>query len=249
MTAAGSNHPMDNQLTILISVYEEEKARLQKLIDECVQESEYLYAHYHSQALDKITTTLHTLKNFEDRFYKEKDFRLERIAIWKQALSLAISDDMKEYYEMIIQMEEEDLEKLNQISKQQAANPNSSIFDDALVKLVEKKIKNLKLILKKTDNFFLGFTYSTKKLKVSLPYVRQHKKKRLLDDESITSFQNLGFDLSQNKLTLILSGNKEDILHQLKVILSKIVFEIFHFKKFDKESYIQFTEKIDGKPN
>ena len=143
-----------------------------------------------------------------------------------------------------LQHAKEELEKLNQIPKQTALPENETLFDETLKKLVDKKIKKLKLILKKVDNLFLGFSYSNKTLKVTLPYVKQHTKKWILHDDNINSFKNLGFDLVENdtKLILTLTGGKEDILQRLKLILSKIVFEIFYFKEFDNESYIQFTD-------
>ena len=78
-------------------------------------------------------------------------------------------------------------------------------------------------------------------LKVILPYVKQHIKKWILYDDKITSLKNLGFYFIENetKLILTLTGDKEDILKRIKPILAKIVFEIFYFKEFDNESYIQ----------
>jgi hypothetical protein len=236
---------MDNQLKLLISLYEEEKFRLQKLIDESLVESEYLMAHYHSQALYQLNGRLQTLKNIDDKLFDEKYFIQRRIDGLQKRMGTESSDYMKDYYVKDLQRAKEELEKLNQIPKPATLPGNYNLLDETLKKLVDKKIKNLKLILKKADNLFLGFSYSKKTLKVTLPYVKQHIKKWVLYDDNISSFRNLGFNLIENetKLTLTLTGDKEDILKRLKVILSKIVFEIFYFKEFDNESYIQFTDK------
>ncbi len=107
------------------------------------------------------------------------------------------------------------------------------------------KIKNLKLILKKADNLFLAFSYSKKTLKVTLPYVKQHSKKGLFYAENIGALKNLGFHLSENetKLTLSITGEKEEIISRLKRILSKIVFDIFRYKAFDEECCIQYKDR------
>ena len=86
-------------------------------------------------------------------------------------------------------------------------------------------------------------------MKVTLPHVKKLSKKWILYDDRINSFKNLGFDLAENntKLILTLTGDKEKILKRVKIILSKIVFEIFYFKEFDNESYIQFTDKASRK--
>lgn len=239
---------MDNQLKLLIFLYEEEKLRLQKLIDECLVETEYLMAHYHSEALYQLNGRLQTLKNIDDKLFDEKDFRQRRIDGLQKRMETESSDYMKDYYVKDLQRSKDELEKLNQIPKQPILPDNATLFDETLKKLIDKKIKNLKLILKKADNLFLGFTYSKKTLKVTLPYVKQHIKKWILYDDNINSFKKLGFDLIENetKLTLKLTGDEEEILNKLKAILSKIVFEIFYFKEFDNESYIQFTDKSSG---
>ena len=236
---------MDNQLKLLISLYEEEKIRLQKLIDECLVETEYLMAHYHSEALYQLNGRLQTLHNIDDKLYDEKSYKLNRIKGLEKHIATEASDLMKEYYSKDILKAKEELEKLNEIHNQQTQPKDPSLLDEVLQRLIQKKIKNLKLILKREDNLFLAFSYSNKILKVTLPYVKQHIRKWTLYDDNINSFKYLGFELTENesKLTLKLSGNKDDILVKLKVILSKIVFEIFYFKEFDNESYIQFTEK------
>jgi hypothetical protein len=70
----------------------------------------------------------------------------------------------------------------------------------------------------------------------------------VLQDSDINSFNKLDFILKDNesKLVLILSGSKEDVINKLKMILSKIIFEIFYFKEFQNESYIQI--KTNNRP-
>ncbi len=236
---------MDNHLTLIISLYEEEKVQLQKLIDQCLADTEYLMAHYHWQALCRLNSRLQVLKNIDDKLFDSKHFRQEIIDRLQKQIEAESSDYMKEYYLKDLERTKEELEKLNQTHQPAALPAKETLLDETLEKLVDKKIKNLKLIFKKADNLFLGFSYSNKVLKATLPHVKQHTKKRTLYHDNITSFKNLGFNLSENEttLTLTLTGAKEDMLNRLKLILSKIVFEIFYFKEFDNESYIEFTDK------
>ncbi|HMF71954.1 MAG TPA: hypothetical protein VK616_10790 [Flavitalea sp.] len=110
---------------------------------------------------------------------------------------------------------------------------------------MDRKIKSLKLILKKTDNLLLSFSYSKETLKIVLPYVKQHTKKRILYDR-IESFKNLGFSLTENKskLILALTGDKGDLSKRLKVILAKIVFEIFYFKSSTTKATFSLRTKL-----
>ena len=73
---------MDNQLTILIWLYEDEKARLEKLIHECLKEAEYLMAHCHSKALSPLNDSLRKLHRFDDNLYDEKSLRLTRTEVY-----------------------------------------------------------------------------------------------------------------------------------------------------------------------
>ncbi len=235
---------MDNQLKLLISLCEEEKARLQERINESLAEKEYLMAHYHSEALYQLNTRLQTLNNIDDKLFDEKEFKKRIICYLKKRIETEKSAYIKEDYKKEIQFAEEELEKLNQVSNQLALTDYKILLDETLKKLVDKKIKGLKLILKKSDNLLLSFSYSKKVLKVTLPYVKQHIKNLILYDENINAFKNLGFNLDKNetKLILTLTGKKEDTLNRLKIILSKIVFEIFYFKEFKNESYITFID-------
>ena len=235
---------MDDQLKLLISVYEEEKIRLQKLIDACIAETEYLMAHYHSEALHQLNGRLQTLNNIEDKLYDEKESRQRWIDGLQKQIEVESLTNMKEYLEKRLQHEKEALERLNQTPKQ-ATPSHETLLDETLKKLVDKKIKNLRLVLKKTDNLFLSFSYSKKVRKLTLPYGKQHTKKWILNEDHINAFKNMGFELaeSETKLCLTLSGDKEDILNRVQLILSKIVFEIFYFKEFANESYIQFADK------
>ena len=83
---------VDNQLKLLLSLYEEEKIRLQKLIDECLVETEYLMAHYHSQALYQLNGRLQTLHNIDDKLYDEKDFRQRGINGLQKQIETESSD-------------------------------------------------------------------------------------------------------------------------------------------------------------
>jgi len=236
---------VDNQLKLLISLYEEEKIQLQKMIDECLVETEYLMAHYHSQALSQINSKLQTLKNLDDNLFDYKNFRQKRIDSIQKELEFESLDYIKEYHLRDIQQLKEELEKLNQISNLSVSKNNVELLEETLKKLLDKKVKNLTLILQKTNNLVLRFSYSKNVLKVTLPHVRQHKKKWILSNYDIEAFEKLGFNLTENetKLVLILTGDKESILNHLKLILSKVVFEIFYFREFENESYIVFTEK------
>ncbi|MBK9735498.1 MAG: hypothetical protein IPO92_11205 [Saprospiraceae bacterium] len=123
---------MDNQLNLLISLYEGEKLRLQKLIDECLDEVEYLMAHYHSQALYQLNGRLQTLKNIDDKLFDQKVGRQRRIDNLQKRMETESSDYKLEYYEKELQRTKEELEKLNQIPNQVTLPNNETLVDETL---------------------------------------------------------------------------------------------------------------------
>jgi hypothetical protein len=236
-----------SQLKTLISLYQEEKSKLEKLIGECLAEEEYLMAHYYLNALYQVNSKLQTLNNIDDSHYNEKQVKIRRISSLEKQIKETDAGYLKEYYSRELFKLKEDLVKLNKIPGKTTQHETHLLLDKALTDLLDKKIKNLKLILKKTSNFFLAFIYSSKTLKVTLPNIKQHIKKGILHDENIETFKNIGFNMAENssKLVLVIKGEKQEILYKLRIILMKIIFEIFYFKEFENESYIQFREKAN----
>lgn len=236
---------MEDKLKTLIAYYEEEKSRLLKLIDDCLKDDEYQLAHFHQQALYQLNGRLQTLQNIDDIFYDEKSHKQRRITALEKRLEEASSDDWKEYLNKDLQRHKEELEKLNQSSQNKTASENENIVDKTILDLVERKIKGFKLILKKAGNFLLDFSYRKEALKVVLPNLKSLTNKWTLHEDNINTFINLGFVLTDNQSTLVLklTGDKEAIIQNLKIILSKIVFEIFYFKEFQNETYIQIKTK------
>lgn len=236
--------PMDNQLLLLISVYKNEKALLQQLIDDCLDEMDYLGAHYYMQAMYMLNRKIQTLHNIDDPHYDKKQWIKRSVEYSEKRVRGEKSDLMRSFYESEIRNGKEQLEKLNRVTPRNVLNNNTLLFN-TIEKLMDKKAKSVKLILKKSDNLLLAFTYSKQSLKVTLPYVKQLIKNWVLNDESIIFLKNLGFcqNESEAKLVLTITGHRAFIISELGVILSKIVFEIFYFPEFNNESYIQFTEK------
>lgn len=130
---------VDSQLKLLISLYEEEKVQLQKMIDECLLETEYLMARYGSQALYQLNRRLQTLKNIDDKLFDEKDFRQRRIDGLQKRLEAENSGYMKEYYVKDLQRAKEELEKLNQIPKPATLPDNKTLLNEPLNKLLDKE--------------------------------------------------------------------------------------------------------------
>jgi hypothetical protein len=235
---------VEDKIQLIIAQYEEEKLRLQQWIRGFVDEADYLAAHYHTQALYRLNHQLYTLKSLDDKLYKQK-FSLENtIEGLKRLLEKEEFAHAHAHFEQKMLDTLKKLEDLNKISSKPAAKENEAILGQALKALFDREIKNLKLILNKKDNLYLRFSYANKTLKLSLPHVKQHVNELRLHHEKIPVLTSLGFCLSANQsvFTLLLKGDKEDVLSRLNRILVKIVYEVFSLQDFKNESYIQYTE-------
>jgi len=67
---------LDKDLETLINALEEEKINLLRLIDSSVKDQDFLFAHFHFEALGQVNSQLQTLRNLEDELYNEKNSKL-----------------------------------------------------------------------------------------------------------------------------------------------------------------------------
>lgn len=237
----------ETNLTLVISLLSEERDRLQILIDQAISDHEYLSAHYHAEALEKVSLSLYKLRNIEDPLYNEKAFWIRTIERLENDIASESSSDMLEYYESSILNAREELEKLNQEVSQPSHN-ESSLFADVLEQLLNKKVKNLKLFLNKTDKFYCSISYANKAVKVSMPGIKTLLNKRIISLYDLEKLRKLGFEYSLNetKLTLTINGNKEEILKKLNQLFAKMVFEVFRYNEFKEDAYLQFVDKTQA---
>ena len=235
---------MDDQLKILITIYEKEKARLEKAIGECINDWEYLIAHYHSKALGKVNRELQTLKGLDDNLYEKKHLKKTTIESLEKMLNKEDIIFTNDILLKIIEENKRELEKLNQLPSKRTNE--SLLLENALIDLFNRKIKNLRLVLLKEKELFLMFHYSNKTLKVILPGIKKHISKWILSQDQLNSIEKLCFKLSknENKLILIINGLQEKILQELKIILSRIVFQVFFYREFSNDSFLEYKEII-----
>lgn len=237
---------MDSQLTLLISFYEEEKAQLQKDLEVYLIEKEYLMAHYKSAALGKVNRKLWVLHNMDDTLYSRKSLLRDRIEAMEKGMASEAFLNMQEVLNEQIKESKIELEKLNQLPVEKVpAIMGETFLDKTLKRLLHKEIKNLKLVLNKNKDLHLRFSYTKSILNITIPDVHKHCKHFVIYEDNLVVLENLGFQLSAsgNRLTLSLTGDKTEILSQVKVILCKIIFEIFALIGFRNESFLCYNEK------
>ena len=235
---------VDDQLFHLASLAEEERDRLKALIFNCLKESEYLIADHHQKALNRIESLLSKLNSFADPHYDEKAHRLNMIQYYKVMASEQEHPKIKEYYHNQIEQEKAILEELSRKTEQLGKSEIVQVFEPALQRLLLGQIKNLQFIISKEKNLLLKFSYSKKVLKLSLPDISRLLKDRVVYDYQLVLLGNFGFEYTKGKhrMVLTVSGSKEIVAEKLRVVVARILFDVFNYKEFTGQSYISFTE-------
>ncbi len=228
-----------DNIQILIQELEKERSDLKKLIDEAVKEGEYLIAHFHSEARGKVSRQLQTLKNLADRNHDSKRMIQRMIDHHKACLGMDYPDRFKDHLRQEIAKGEKELAEL---AHQPKSSAHSTVLTQYLESLISRRIKRVKIVLQKSSNFSLAILRSRSGIKAEIVNIKSLRKTFIMHEENLPHFFALGFvmDASQNKLTLILtSRDKHLLLKELQLIISKIVFEIYYFKEFQGETFIE----------
>ena len=236
---------MDNDLQTLIQILEEEKSNLLKLIDDSVKDQEYLFAHFHFEALGQVNSQLQTLKNLDDELYDEKNSRLMAIERIRLTLDSGKYDVPREFFEKHLERNQKELQKLNEIPKSLKHHIGDNVLDNHMNLLLKRKLRAFRIVLMKGDNLVIEIKRIKGTIKITLPYVNRLIRNYTLSDERINKFKGLGFEFTDkgDKLIKTLTDETDELRLKLKTLLAIIVFEVFYFKELDKDTYIEILGK------
>ena len=233
---------MDEILT-LIRELEREQADLKRLIDESVRDGEYLVAHYHSEAIGIVNRKLQTLRNLDDKNYDSKKMITMMIKRSELQLGQEYPERIKDYLKKEIEKLKLELGELEKCEKVRARE--SWILIENLDLLISRKLKGIRIVLKKSSNFALDLRRTRIGIKISIKNIKSLRRDYLIHDENLQHFFGLGFKFNEGESTLtmiLINRNKVQLLADLQMVLSKIVFEIFYFKEFEGETFIEIRE-------
>jgi hypothetical protein len=235
----------EDKFDAIVAYWENERSKLMVLIENYVKDQEYELAHLHQQALTIVNGRLQTLKNIDDKLYDRKYFMQEGINHLHKLLDAEPQEELRAYWRNEIEKKEKELLRLNQEPKQITSITHPNIFTESLTALIDGKIRGCKLTLNKSRNLTLLFSYKKQILTIKLPYIKQLLKSWMLDDEKILQLDHLGFRMQADGKTLILQlkGERESVQYEAMLILSKVVFELFYFKVFENESFLEIVPK------
>ena len=220
---------MDNRLQILIDYYEKEQASILQSINDCLTEDvDYLHAHNLSKVLRKTKDKLRIFNYLADNLYDEKTILIARIKMLENWHETSSGSFINPHVAEKLATAKEELEKLNKQHKE--PEKSDFTFDDTLEKLIAGQIKYFNLILNKSKNLYLEFRIVKKEFRVTVPNIKRLSERFQFFQSQIKAYKRLGFNLNKNgsKMVLFLPCKSEDDCQQLKIILSRLVFEVLH---------------------
>lgn len=237
--------PVNDKLALLISLFQEEETKLKIVIDNCVKERDYLTAHHCSRAMGRLSRQLHTLHRLQNRDYDKVQSTIRHIARLQEELNARPHDQMSWSHATYIRRAQQTLDQLNEETAIWGPIEEAPVLEEVLQQLVQRTITNVQIVLDRDENLLLLLNYSNKGLRITLPGIKRHLKKSNLDNYQINRLQKEGFlpADNDNKLVLIITGNKELALYKARIALCKIVFEIFTPANFSYAGYIRFSQK------
>jgi len=231
---------MQSDLDLLIESYESEKRFLEHSIKDYINEFEYQFAFFHSEALSQVNSRIRVLNSFKGPLYDEKE-KLERmISMMPKIEDYDLEKFMRARWEERIKDQEN---KVDQIGKQKIPGfYDSQEIDDALFGVFEGKFKKFRLLLNKEDDFYLDFELKESKLltiSIELKSILNSDNIYSEDDLNDRPFKGLGFKLSEDGNCLVYQYNmaKFKDAGPIKMLLSRIVYDIY-IGSFDEAAII-----------
>ena len=230
-------------MSVIIDHLEAEKKELLSLIEQAVNDKEFLHAHYHSEALQLINERIDILRGLNDHSYHKKKSLLDKITHLNQMLLSGQFLDQKfqmHLKEMIIQAEDE-LASLDTTTNDLPKKYSTQV-DRLVEQLSLKKIKGFKIILSTEPHLSIELKRSKGNISITISNLRNLVVDSILDEEEdFPKLKSLGFELfpRNGKMVASIAMTQSDVCKEVMTVLSKTILEVFHLSNGKKESFIE----------
>ncbi|NCD70175.1 hypothetical protein [Mucilaginibacter agri] len=220
---------MKSDLDELIAELEFEKQLIQKSIDDCVKDEDYLNAHHNYQARNKLNRELETLYKLRDPLYFEKEHILRILDMYKySSLRMGRFDDrfLSENRQKSIRDEEE---KLNRLNQQKYTYYDGQEIDNALFDLYKGKLAGFKLYINQQENIYFEFSLNNhQNLLISID-ASVEAQQYMAAKSPLLFFKTKGFKINEvnNKLNYLYDKPFKDAT-TIKELLAQIIFKLYN---------------------
>ena len=227
----------------IIDHLEAEKKELLSLIEQAVNDKEFLNVHYHTEALKQISERIDILRGLNDNSYHKKKSLLDKITHLNQMLLSGEFSDQKfqtHLKEMILRAEVE-LSSLD-ATTYDLPKTYSTQVSNMVEQLQLKKIKGFRIILSVEPHLSIELKRSKGNISITIGNLRKLVGDGILDEEEdFPKLKSLGYELFQNsrKMTASIALAQSGVCKDVMTVLSKTILEVFRFSNGNKASFIE----------
>ncbi|QNH63856.1 hypothetical protein [Hymenobacter sediminicola] len=234
---------MNNKLRKLLTHYQQERDKLQLLIDSCVEEGEYKLAQRYSKGLVQLNQKLQTLHNLADPLHDEKQRHTAVIARIKAILPAEAGAEHA-FDKAFLQEQEGKLAQLQEMPASRMPHSGQSHVQETLNKLFEKRIESFTLLFGAAAGFSCSMKMVRKTVLVTIPDMRRLRNDYLVEKSQVRQLLGLGFRFfdSRDKLVAFLPCFTSEDTAAIKLLLVKICFDVFYFRQFEGQAQIKYVE-------
>jgi hypothetical protein len=229
---------MENSLFHLINELENEKSSLIELIEIAIKDEEYLSAHFHSEALQKVTRQIWILRGLEDKNYHQKQSKEKQLEWLQKKLNESNDRGFQVYHLNQITELKKEITKLQQESDNSKSDPKTYL-DEYLRKLSLRELLKIKIVLSEDQNVILWINSESNGVGINIPNANRLISEYFIGEENLAKLKRLGFKIEEDSFSLKIAGEINFILSRVKQIIAILIFEIFRLSNLDGKSYIE----------
>lgn len=219
---------MNTNLDIVIAELEKTAKMLVQEKEACLKDFDYLGAHEFSLAARKIGRQLNVLRHLKNRNHWVIGATKRMI---KNYASMYEKRPSSNTYERL----KYEKEKLEQLEKEAAKNRlDTHVLQDLFYELLENKINRFTLILEERRQIKLIAKIQDSSLILSMPIPPFINNRPVFRNENTIPLQQIGFINKGEFFELTILDFQENKILKIIEILSRIIYDAFHFQDLDK---------------
>lgn len=164
-----------------------------------------------------------------DYNYAEKEEALRISLNIKASIKRSFDDSTHDFLEQRLNELNEKLSRLEELPVKEVEEKHD--VENAIILVLENDIKKFKLFILKKFNFYMEFSlHADDIIHMKFTPFKELNEYFELDAYEIKALQHLGFRMSEDVL-FIDFDMKNDSIKSIKVLLSRIFFEVFHWSR------------------
>jgi hypothetical protein len=224
---------MNAEAQKLIRLLEQECKRLRRLIVEDLREEDYKIADAHDKALQRALQKLRLVQNLEDKNTDRREF-LKMLVDRSQGRA-----SKRGYENPLLRRYESELANLEQL----VPVTESNLLATQLRLVIAGAVRGINIVLSGSKHLSIQVRHQRECIKLAIPNLVELHYEGMIWEDQRKQLGTMGF-ASVSEQRLEMKFVKNDETHpRIMVMLSRIVFDVFHYNEFAGQSYIEVIKE------